>query len=129
MTKIDDISSVEILEITSGLSFTGTPLVVKVHIATDTKALTLTVGDESKKSITVKEITEFVIGGTGCAWDDENCSFGKSRIFYHSFVGYFHSVSVNGKQQTYTEIKAASSEYYILRNNLAVPRYVLNWFN
>ena len=109
VNKIDGMSTEETLEI-SGLSFTTTPLIVKVHIAADTKALTLTVGDESKKSITVKEITDFVIGGTGCAWDDYTCSFGKSRIFYRWFVGYFHSVSVDGRQLTYSEIKTDSCE-------------------
>lgn len=107
VVKIDGMPE-DPVEISDGFAFGGSPLKVKVHRDSGNSRLTLTVGGTSKSSIFVKEITDFVIGGVGCAWNDENCLFGKSRIFYHSFVGYFGDVSVGGVRQTFANVKASS---------------------
>ncbi|KAL5251424.1 hypothetical protein ACHWQZ_G016954 [Mnemiopsis leidyi] len=107
VVKIDGMPE-DPVEISDGFAFGGSPLNVKVHRDSGNSRLTLTVGGTSKSSIIVKEITDFVIGGVGCAWNDENCLFGKSRIFYHSFVGYFGDVSVGGLRQTFANVKAST---------------------
>jgi len=54
-------------------------------------------------------ITDFVIGGKGCVWNDPSCSYGKSRVFYHSFMGYFGSLSLDGARQNSADMKSQTS--------------------
>ena len=64
---------------------------------------------ETEIDLDAMEMKAVVIGGAGCIWNDKNCPFGKSRIFYHSFVGHFGRVLVDGARLTFADISRGSS--------------------
>ncbi|XP_063687090.1 fibropellin-1-like isoform X2 [Bolinopsis microptera] len=92
-----------------GLTLDGTSVTAKIHVNSGNK-LQLDVADMSVSTdLTVSFIKLLAMGGTGCAWNDASCSFGTSRIFYHSFVGYFGVISIDGDKKTFEDISSISA--------------------
>ena len=99
--NLADIHQAEI----DGLDF-KTAVTIKISIDVDNEnKLTLNAGGVVKATdLVANDISDFVIGGIGCAWNQEDCSFGKSRVFYHAFVGYFGTVTIEGEREMFESL-------------------------
>ena len=94
-----------------GLTLDGTAVTAKIHVNRRNK-LQLDVADKSVSTkLAVRVIKALALGGTECAWNDASCSFGTSRIVYHSFVGHFGAVSYIRNKIVYKMTFENISEY------------------
>ena len=92
-----------------GLTLDGTVVTAKIHVNDENKLQLDVAGQSVSTELTVIAIKALAIGGTGCAWNDASCSFGTSRIVYHSFVGHFGAVSISGEKKTFGDIFSISA--------------------
>ena len=106
---VDENLSIGVVEI-GGLDLSG---MVNFKIGLQEGKLTLSVTGngitETGIDLYAMEINAMVIGGAGCLWNDKYCPFGKSSIFYNSFVGHFGRVLVDGVRLTFADISRGSS--------------------
>ena len=91
------------------LTLDGTAVTAKIHVNDENKLQLDVAGQSVFTELTVNAIKALAMGGTGCAWNDASCSFGTSRIVYHSFVGHFGAVSISEEKKTFGDISSISA--------------------